>query len=871
MEKLLIYDPEDKYGRHFFRSDEIFGQEKVADDYEWSPEVKDIVSKIKPDPKYVTVLLNAMGAGEYYGCFPPNTKVLDANWDERNIEELAKNKFVIASKGQEQNINETFSKDYSGTVRTLKFTSSINSLTCTENHPVLRISKDKFFKLKRKHIFYPDNEEKRSTPLHERRSEFTEIARESAEYTKAENLEVGDYCVSLFDNSVKECDEIKSLDMAKILGWYAAEGCVYDYTYKRKENPRWKDRHRQGVIFTLGGKEYNLAKDLSKSLSNEGIKNNFYKYKGSCTRVEARGERIKDLCLKHVGKYSHGKRLSKELLRMPKGWQIEFLKAYFQGDGSIVTSKRKKKRYVGTLRATSVSIDLAKNTQKLLWRIGIPASLCKRLNKSGLSEIYNTKCYIYEVNIGSYYSNMLTENTRFDTFNKNTTTSGIFVGNGFTLLRIRSIKNSSYNGPVYNLSVSNDQSYTANSMVVHNSNNRGDFFRETELIDSYNTFEHIAHVFKFHDNKDPKKAFGKVTASIYNPRMHRIELVIKVDREKAPDIAEKIDKGEFPNVSMGAKVQKDICSICGKENKTIADYCEELKNHMNEILADGRQVYADNIKPRFFDISFVPVGADRTARVLRKVASANVPSAMLMEAYKNVDKRKSAKLAATFNWGKLEMYEKPLVTPSKLDKDAMWQLVSSYIKLGIMPNLKEFCGLAKRAGLEENDSIDLDLVSEVEFPKMAMLMPGRSAFSPYLENRLVDAASKYAIDPNGARISLISKGGTFLIKRDPESPWSGIREKSAGYERLKADEVVYANMFSKFSDDAFEYLSDKVDEVGLSYVSYRISPDMDKSSLNPQDQLGMEKFASSLGDEAILSDLNEPYKREVVCRIGTML
>ena len=156
----------------------------------------------------------------------------------------------------------------------------------------------------------------------------------------------------------------------------------------------------------------------------------------------------------------------------------------------------------------------------------------------------------------------------------------------------------------------------------------------------YKTFL-AAHAFSHHKNKDPERAFGVPIVSVLNPRMKRVELVIKLDREKAKleqadGIISRIDAGEFPDVSMGCKVPFDVCSICGNHSKTKDDYCKHMrpgpedreKYGPNKILKDGRKIYVINTLPRFFDISFVFIGADKTAKVMMKLASSGlwVPS-----------------------------------------------------------------------------------------------------------------------------------------------------------------------------------------------------------------------------------------------------
>lgn len=151
-------------------------------------------------------------------------------------------------------------------------------------------------------------------------------------------------------------------------------------------------------------------------------------------------------------------------------------------------------------------------------------------------------------------------------------------------------------------------------------NRNGDYFPEAELVKTYKTFE-SGHVFRLHENDDPSKAIGKVLKAFWNDKMKRVELVLAVDREKGKDILERLSRGEAVDVSMGCKVEYDICSICGNKAKSRAEYCEHLRYHMNQVLPDGRQVYAINPDPVFFDISFVRKGADPTAKVLEKVAS----------------------------------------------------------------------------------------------------------------------------------------------------------------------------------------------------------------------------------------------------------
>lgn len=168
----------------------------------------------------------------------------------------------------------------------------------------------------------------------------------------------------------------------------------------------------------------------------------------------------------------------------------------------------------------------------------------------------------------------------------------------------------------------------------YGSNINTDFFPEDQLNPSdptanygYKTFLN-AGIYRHHKNKDPEKSMGKAAFATYNPVMHRVELVLEIDRERAMklghgDLIESIDLGKRIAVSMGCKVPFDKCSICGHLSKTTSDHCAHIKETRGKIYPDGRKACMINIKPRFFDLSFVVIGADRTSYAMAKVAFAS--------------------------------------------------------------------------------------------------------------------------------------------------------------------------------------------------------------------------------------------------------
>jgi len=220
------------------------------------------------------------------------------------------------------------------------------------------------------------------------------------------------------------------------------------------------------------------------------------------------------------------------------------------------------------------------------------------------------------------------------------------------------------------------------------SNINGDAFEEEMLIHrgpvwGYETFKVYARPFMHHANKGPNaRAFGAVELSCWHDHMKRVELVVRLDRDAAEKVGahkviDKIDHGQLPDTSMGCKVPYDLCSITTdwelyrkalkgfdpkkdrhpgmavlRYHKTVRpipgvsitrnDYSDYLKTRMNQILPDGRKVCAFNPYPRFFDISFVFIGADKTSKMMAKIASRAyvvVPSSYVAESYGYTDQQ----------------------------------------------------------------------------------------------------------------------------------------------------------------------------------------------------------------------------------------
>lgn len=156
-------------------------------------------------------------------------------------------------------------------------------------------------------------------------------------------------------------------------------------------------------------------------------------------------------------------------------------------------------------------------------------------------------------------------------------------------------------------------------------NRNGDGFTKKANQTYHPTFVKYGMLFRHHKNKDRDKNLGIIKASAYNPKMHRIELFVHANKERAEkELTKYAETGEIP-YSMACRVQYDRCSKCDQTRKTSRDpnQCDHVKYELGKMADDGTYIGTYNDEPKHFDISFVLRPADRIAWSLSKAAADN--------------------------------------------------------------------------------------------------------------------------------------------------------------------------------------------------------------------------------------------------------
>lgn len=181
--------------------------------------------------------------------------------------------------------------------------------------------------------------------------------------------------------------------------------------------------------------------------------------------------------------------------------------------------------------------------------------------------------------------------------------------------------------------------YVRTRAISSRVNKNNDGWPSEELAKGYKTFVGRP-VFVDHNNSDPRRTRGVIVDSKLHveddkvsgldpyystaPDNHKpptwVELLIEVDGKTYPKLAEAIKNGDIDATSMGANIEKSICSVCANEATVPTEYCNHIKSKgaTFEVVADNgekmqKKAYEDCYGVVFFEDSFVFDPADETA------------------------------------------------------------------------------------------------------------------------------------------------------------------------------------------------------------------------------------------------------------------
>jgi len=645
--KLCNYRPFDDHGQQVLtilhHPDQLHHSymDKLAAPY--LPQVREFIDRLKPDPKSIYALINALGAFEYYSsningdafeeemlmhsgpiygyetfvhyakpfmhhCFRAGTEVVMGDRIRKPIA-LIKSGELVETRLGPRPVKRSISRHYSGPGVRLSLSGVEEDIEGSWDHPVFVFQRDQIHCSHKYSRLRPEQRHFEEYP-----SCLDKISLSLKEIPLGEVLP-GDYMV--FPRPQLGGEQIPD-EFAELVGWVASEGYCAG---------------QRGMIqFTFCEFNHEDIKSVSDCLKNNGL---------NVTKTDIPDKEQVVLSSWSVElwdrlqEYVVGVKSEKHLTGRVLSWNERAIKlllgVYIDGDGHVP----KKGRNEGQLRIRSSSQQMLKVLSDIIRALGIPTTI-QWDQKPGYRTFPNGKTYWCSgsgtVTVTPQFSQEITLYSRkYYIKDMKVFRPRPVIGN-FFLVRVTGKEDTFLDEDLYNLEVDDVPEYVAGEVLVHNCNKGPD-----------------------------ARVFGSVELSCWNPNMHRVEVVARLDRQmaelaNAQRVIDKIDHGELPETSMGAKVLFDLCSITtdwDEYKKALATYNPNVHRHpgfavlhyhktkrpiqglaidkdewtdifktrRNDILPDGRKVFVYNPYPRFFDISFVFIGAEKTSKVMAKLAS----------------------------------------------------------------------------------------------------------------------------------------------------------------------------------------------------------------------------------------------------------
>lgn len=519
-----------------------------------------------------------LNAGMYpdvsMGCAPAGTRITLANGQQSPIENVREGDLVLSHTGSSRRVERTMRRRYTGTLYNFKVYGFRRELPLTDEHPLWLVRAEQLSCSPSSSSVNKGRKQRHCTPLVKGASKGCEgcgtVPRYDFSWVRADEAEVGDYLAFPVPREID--DTVQSIAEARLLGYYLAEGFVWNYN----------DRPLEQITFCLSLLEKEIAEDienLARSLGANVVWHDEKPEKGG-RYVHVVSKELAHRCLTLCGSGAKTKVVAREILYMRQDLQLAFLGAYLDGDGGT---------YKGAAYFSTASEQLAGQLFVMLARCGVISSVNEIDHRPSEKSVVKKDTVEYQIWVGTDFSPILGPYTRKPVRPSLKIRGQRFFyeyeGTTYLMSPILEIEESHYDDDVFNFSVEEDDSYVAEGLATHNCKVPFDTCSICLDWDKY------------------RKA-----QSTFDPKKHRSpgEAILEVHRSLQKKDAD------------GKWVGQGIRGV----SVTRADYCVHAKTQMNKILPDGRKVYVMNDYPKFFDISFVFIGADKTAKTMMKIGSA---------------------------------------------------------------------------------------------------------------------------------------------------------------------------------------------------------------------------------------------------------
>lgn len=379
-----------------------------------------------------------------FSCFLPGTLVLTRD-GYKNIEDVTENDYVLTHTNTYKKVVKPMNNYVLGNIYKIKSMCATDTYV-TEEHP--------FYVRKRHKI----NTRKNGIPVRGRVFDKPEWVKSKdltkdyyvgvainneCEFPEWDGIEVNTTW-SKYGNNKKKINELNKYfnkeDFWWIVGRYIGDGWV-------SNNIDHKGTDIYNLYICCAKNELNEITDVLDRLNRLGGGDFKYKYYEQKATYQIRIANVEFAkFLQQFGKYAKNKELTKSILDLPKRELKSFLDGYMSSDGCFTQ---------GNFKASSISNKLTYGIAQCEAKVyGRPYSIY--LSKRKKQTIIEGRL----VNQNDAYEVKWKENKGKQ--------DKAFFEDGYIWCPINNIEKAEYQGLVYNMEVEEDNSYTANGMIVHN-------------------------------------------------------------------------------------------------------------------------------------------------------------------------------------------------------------------------------------------------------------------------------------------------------------------------------------------------------------------------------------------------------------------
>lgn len=424
------------------------------------------------------------------GCFLPGTQVVMADGRRVAIEEVQPGDMVLSHTGHAREVLNKQLKYNTWGIRRIRAAGVPSTINATDDHPfyVFRPARTcacgcgeqlpeykgggnhtarrltrRFKRGHDKRVFNPNN----TYDLDEYRqhkARLNEIQTMKGQWLRADELREGD--MVCFPRAQIKGGQPTTEGKARLLGYFLAEGSFLKRNGERVE-----------VEFTFSLEEKGsyvaeVCDLLRQEFPEAGEPRTYGREDRNTCSVRITSREVAEWFYAHGGEYSHGKKLSQEVLGWSEDHHRHLIGAWVNGDGTCHSVH-------GSTSVTTVSYDLMSQMHMLMARCGMWARAECRVGAHSveINQVVNGGTISleretgrrpsYTLVLGKMQSQSLQGFT--DKVENSAHTSQVpTVTEGHVLFPITSIESDIYTGWVHNMEVDEDNSYVVEGVASHN-------------------------------------------------------------------------------------------------------------------------------------------------------------------------------------------------------------------------------------------------------------------------------------------------------------------------------------------------------------------------------------------------------------------